>query len=222
LAKINTRYLSKSKEKRMLLGSTSTVKSAVKSMMVTGAAVAGAAVAMVVGMGAIDALTNRAQAFGLVHIDFDTLTEGTTLSHQFEAQGVTFGSTPTIFRNVRGRYPGATGMNFVPGDVRRQLFTDVVIKFSAPINYFSIMSLDSDEPVTLKGFYQGQLVASKFYAHGSDWHVNTLEMGDVNGAQLFDEVVLDLVDGRTGSVEGGPEFYDNLKFNVVGHAAACR
>jgi hypothetical protein len=196
------------------------VKSAVKSVLKSLVAMGGGA-AMVVGVGAIDAATAPAQALGLVRIDFDQLAAGTTLSDQFTDQGVTFTSAPTVAPVIAGRYAGATGMNLVPGNVRTQLFTDVVMQFAAPINYFSMLALDSDELLTLKGFYQGQLVASKLYRKGHNWQVYELKLGSPTGSQLFDEVVLDLVEGRSGRSDGGPEFYDNLTFNVVSPSVAC-
>jgi hypothetical protein len=57
------------------------------------------------------------------------------------------------------------------------------------------------------GFFEGELVQSISFPSGSNTQVYQLELGEIGGNRLFDQVVLD-VDPL------GPEAFDNLSYNV--------
>ncbi len=154
---------------------------------------------------------------GAVTIDFNELPVGTQVTDQYAAQGVTFslldvpsGSSLVgpVAVELGSTYLPASGIAVRPS-VDNSIFYDIVMDFSTDISYFSMLSLDSDEPITVYGYLDGVEVASVYYAPGSDKQVWEMVL---DGGR-FDKVVLDLVagPGRTGYA-GGPEIFDNLEF----------
>jgi hypothetical protein len=162
----------------------------------------------------------------MLSIDFNELTETDVLTDQYLDKGVTFKLLDTPDGYIQGpaiipidssSYPGASGMGLWPHDrnFENDFHFDIEILFSKPINYFSILSLDSDEPVTVRGFLNNSEIASKYYSSGSNLQVWNVELGNIDGEQLFDRIVIDVVRGELTCCAGGPEFFDNLKFNTV-------
>ncbi len=191
-----------------------------------------AAIAGLIGMGTIAATPQSAQAFSLVKVDFDDLAPDAPLTTQYANQGVTFSLLPggkspkptaTAFALASNVYAPAVNMAFTSGSIADQLFSDVSMTFARPINYFSILALDADEPLTARAYYKGTLVDSIQFAAGSDFQVEQVVLGNKNGTTLFDQVVLDVVDGMPGTPIGGPEIFDNLEFNIQSEThSVCR
>lgn len=168
--------------------------------------------------------SNAGLAASLTSIDFDNLTSGTVVTNQYSAQGVTFSSSgsvagPTTIQLLAGMYQGASGMALLPQSAapgqKSNLFADFQISFDNAIDYFSILALDSDEPLQALGYYQGNLVDSISFTAGSDLQVNQVTLGSIGGNKKFDKIVLNLVEGNPGDVTGGPELYDNLTYHTV-------
>ena len=153
-------------------------------------------------------------------INFDSLLPNTILTDQFKNLGVTFsllnspsltGPVPISLDALSSPYiyPPASGIAISPGSgLFASNFYDVEMSFASPIDYFSILSLDSDEPISALGYYKGNLVQKVSFPSGSGQQVYKLELGSVKGTQLFDKIILDVDDG-------GPEIFDNLTFNAV-------
>jgi RHS repeat-associated protein len=153
-------------------------------------------------------------------INFDSLVPNTILTDQFKNLGVTFsllnspslaGPVPISLDALSSPYiyPPASGIAISPGSgLFASNFYDVEMSFASPIDYFSILSLDSDEPISALGYYKGNLVQKVSFSSGSGQQVYKLELGSVKGTQLFDKIILDVDDS-------GPEIFDNLTFNAV-------
>ncbi len=183
-----------------------------------------ATVCSVLGILAMEINPTVAIAATLVEIDFNDLAPGTIVTDQFASQGVKFslledttlGISPiagplanTLFADV---FPPASGIAIYAGEsccnASTDVFFDIELSFSQPIDYFSILSLDSDEPISALGYLNGALAQSISFPGGSDIQVYQLELGNLGGPQLFDRVVLD-------TVRGGPEIFDNLTYNIA-------
>ncbi len=157
-------------------------------------------------------------------INFNDLTAGDVVTNQYASQGVSFSTSnsfggPIAAAISSATYPGASGIALRPENAlpfnSTHLFSDIEISFAEAINYFSILSLDSDEPLTVRGFYQGNEVASLTIGAGSDLQVREFILDGMSGSYKLDKVRLDLVEGQLGNASGGPEFFDNLKYHTV-------
>ncbi|GBC62973.1 hypothetical protein DENIS_3959 [Desulfonema ishimotonii] len=157
---------------------------------------------------------------GLVEIDFDDLTAGTIVTDQYSDQGVTFSLTgtsiagPKTVRVSSSTYAPASGIALRPSEDGRT-FYDIEMSFSTEIDYFSILSLDSDEPITATAYLGDDVVDSVSFAAGGNTEVYELALGEVYGRTLFDRVILDVVagPGPGSGYAGGPEYFDNLEYN---------
>lgn len=158
----------------------------------------------------------------LVEIDFDDRTPGEVVTNQYASLGVTIatlnsppelGGGASVVDGDPVAYPGSSGKALFP--CLDGLCYDIELNFSDPIDYFSILSLDSDEPLTVRGFFEGQEVQSEFFPSGSDLQVHMVELGGIGGATRLDRVVIDLVLGTVNTTAAGPELYSNLRYNVV-------
>jgi hypothetical protein len=164
-------------------------------------------------------LSAEVQAMNLVNIDFNDLPLNTPLTDFYADQGVEFsllGDAPIsgpLARTINStNYPLADGLGITPS-TNFQEFFDIELNFSTAIDYFSILSLDSDEPITVTSYFQGSFVDSVSLPPGSNIQTWEVELGTIGGGQVFDRVVLDLVRGTTQDFAGGPEIFDNLVFN---------
>lgn len=179
---------------------------------------------------AVAALMLMAGAQGKAHsavveIDFEDLMAGDIVTNQYASLGVTFSLLgdspvpgPTVIDFPDDRYlgSGATGVAITPGDDDIDPFFDINLDFSTPIDYFSILSLDSDEPLTVSSFLGSTLVDSVTFGPGTNLEVYEVILGSIGGTDLFDSVVIDVVAGPGDSgYAGGPELFDNLVFNPV-------
>lgn len=160
-------------------------------------------------------------------LDFNDLTEGEEVTTQYEELGVSFsvlGNASTFEGPIAApisssNYPGATGLalrseNTWPEN-SSHLFSDIEITFDSVIDYFSILALDMDEPVEIRGYLGDSLVSSVSGAQAGDHHVSELVLGKKGGSQRYDRIVIDVVEGTPGGVDGGPEYFDNLKYSTT-------
>ena len=167
-------------------------------------------------------LSNPAGA-NFFEIDFNDLALGEVLTDQYSASNVTFSlidSPPDLVGPVATSSPwpyASLGTAITPGYIHRDPFYDINISFSQPIDYFSFMAIDADEPVTTKGYYNGSLVQSQTYGPGSNEQMYEMQLGAIGGSIFLDTVIIDLVSGtEPTSFDGGPEWFDNLAFNTAG------
>ena len=157
----------------------------------------------------------------LFEIDFNDLKLGEVLTDQYSASNVTFSlidSPPDLVGPVAtSSWAYASfGTAITPGYSYRDPFFDINISFSQPIDYFSFMALDVDEPVTTKGYYNGSLVQSQTYGPGHNTQIYEMQLGEVGGSIFLDTVIIDLVSGTDPtSFDGGPEWFDDLAFNTA-------
>jgi hypothetical protein len=163
----------------------------------------------------------------LIEIDFNDLSIGEVLTDQYSTSGVTFslldipqgypeGPTANTYEGDPANYPDSSPpIVLVPGDDYSEPFYDIIIYFDKPIDYFSFWSFDSDEIVTVKGYFNGELIQSQTYGPGSNYKAYEMQLGSIGGTLRFDTVIIDVVAGGTTGTEGGPEFFDNLSFNTV-------
>ena len=159
----------------------------------------------------------------ITSIDFDDFGPGVSITDQYT--GVAFALLdipnsypygPVTVDTDPGKYSGSLGRAVAPGDDRGDPFYDIEISFSPYIDYFSILSLDSDEPLTVRGYLNGIEVSSAYYPKGSDYQVWNVELGAVGGTHFFDTIVLDVRNNPGGhGTSGGPESFDNLSYNAV-------
>ena len=158
----------------------------------------------------------------LFEIDFNDLALGEVLTDQYATSNVTFSLLDTPQGEVLG--PVATrdgtyasfGNMVTPGNNHRDPFYDINISFSQPIDYFSFLAFDADEPVTTKGYYNGSLVQSQTYGPGTNEQIYDMQLGAIGGSIFLDTVIIDLVSGTDpNSYDGGPEWFDNLAFNTA-------
>ncbi|RME44360.1 MAG: hypothetical protein D6795_18025, partial [Deltaproteobacteria bacterium] len=83
-------------------------------------------------------------------------------------------------------------------------YQDVEFLFENPISHFEVVSIDTDEAITLRGFdAEGNELATDTRCGASDTAAVLLDI-DAPEGKTFSRVVLDMV-------PGGPEFYDNVK-----------
>lgn len=175
------------------------------------------------GVGLVMLVTCSLVSANIVEIDFNGLTAGEVVTSQYASEGVTFSllGTPVGY-GVDGpvaasisstTYPSASGIALTPGNNASDPFYDVELLFSTSIDYFSLLSLDSDEALNIFAFQGSTQVQMQSYPAGTDTQVWNLELGGIGGGVLFDRVVLDVVEGAAGTMAGGPEYFDNLKFN---------
>lgn len=165
----------------------------------------------------------------IMNINFDNvgLNAGDIITDQYSAMGVNFSLIDTPVGYIAGPaarsiaphpdyYPSATaGIAIVPGNNPSDPFYDIKIDFDTNIDYFSINSFDSDEDVRLRAYLDDVEVANMYQPSGTNHQEWLLELGAIDGGLLFNSVVIDVVPGELGSVEGGPEAFDNLVFNTV-------
>ncbi len=161
----------------------------------------------------------------LISIDFNDLSVGDVVTDQYASLGVSFSLLDTPAGYVDGpvavsinssTYPPADGIALVAGDDSRDAFYDIELSFSQAIDYFSMLSLDSDEPLYVRGYSGSTLMQEKYYPPGSNTQVWNLELGGIGSGLEFDRIVLDVVAGVEGQgYAGGPEFFDNLTYNPV-------
>ena len=162
----------------------------------------------------------------MLSINFNELVENSVLTNQYLDKGITFKLLNTPDDYIKGpvirpinasNYPSASGMGLSSHDsnFNNDFYFDIEILFSIPINYFAILSLDSDEPLTIRGFLKNAEISSKYYPWGSDLQVWNTQLGNVDSEQLFDKIIIDVVKGGITGAAGGPELFDNLKFNTV-------
>jgi len=160
-----------------------------------------------------------------IKIDFNDLNPNEVITTQFSEKGIHFNlldipinymkgpKTITINSNL---YPKADGIGITTrenGNV--DINYDIEINFANDIDYFSILSLDSDEPITINAYYNDDKIESKHYRAGSDLQIWKVEIGEIGGSNRFDRIVLDLVKGSSSNTSGGPEYFDNLVFNTI-------
>lgn len=167
---------------------------------------------------AILAMTGVASADPVTY-DFNDFEVGVALTDQIE--GVTFslvGATegPRTRKISNKRYKGADGIALRPSNVMKGglggPFFDIAIEFDTPTDFFSILALDSDEPVNATAFLDGEIVDFIGFRGGTNFQVYELELGEIGGSSLFDRVVIDIVT-KGNKYEPGPELFDNLTFN---------
>jgi len=158
----------------------------------------------------------------VVEIDFEDLTVGDIVTNQYLPLGVTFsllGTSPVpgpvVVDIDDSRYPPATGFAITPSQNQTDPFFDINLDFSTQIDYFSILSLDSDEPLTVRSYLGSALVESVFFPPGGNDQVYTVILGSIGGIDRFDRVVIDVVAGSAGELVGGPEIFDDMVFNPV-------
>lgn len=174
-----------------------------------------------------------------VIVDFDNILPGAVVNNQYD--GVHFsllGSPPVIGprayilddknEEVVNVY-GATGNAITPGNVIDEFMGnplfDFEIMFDMPIDFFSIMVIDAEEPIAAYGYLDGALTQTDLqgvlmgnyegttaggYFRGP---VYNLELGVIGGGFLFDRIVIDLIEGDHPAA--GPELYDNLVYNPI-------
>lgn len=163
-----------------------------------------------------------------VVITFDGIPVGTVITDQFAGLGVTFsllGSPPvpgpTISRTIYDAQAFGFGFeNITTGlDPADDQF-DLLIAFSAPIDFFSIFVLDAEEPFSMLGSFQGFVVEIAMttdlghLAGPASGPLFFAALGAIGGVHLFDAVLIDITNG-SGSDTGGPEVFDHVVFNPL-------
>lgn len=118
-------------------------------------------------------------------------------------------------------YPGASGIILRPVSAPPTgVFSDFSIDFENAIDYFSFLALDADEAITARAYYQGQLIDSmsgipSALTPATDRQVRELTFGTVGGGQFYDRIEIDVVEGTPGELDGGPENFDTLVYNLA-------
>lgn len=160
----------------------------------------------------------------LTEIDFNDLPSETIVTDQFSDLGVTFSlvdDSPLIpappnpgplLLPLFLDFPPASGIGLFAGDSccdpATDVWFDIALDFTETIDYLSVLALDADEPASVLGFFDGDLVQSTSLPGGSDTQVYQLELGDIGGDMRFDRVVF-------SAYPDGPEAFDNLVYNRV-------
>jgi len=156
----------------------------------------------------------------LVRIDFNELTPGVTVKDQYAGVqirllGAGLDAGPVTRAISDSDYLGANGIAIRPspelevnGDGP---WYDLHFIFDDPTEFFSILALDAEEPVSATAYLGKEKVAVMGYRGGSNYQVWDLTFGEVGGDMLFDRVIVDLVNGGDGW-SPGPEIFDNLRF----------
>lgn len=161
----------------------------------------------------------------LISIDFEDRPAGDVVTNDYSGFGVTFdlvntpagySDGPTI-RNIHNRFgsPNVRGKTLVPGDNTSDPFYDISLNFSLPVNFLSFYVGDGDERLNVNVYNNSTLVFSNSYFSASDFPY-LVTLGALSSSVVFNKVILDVVAGSMGSFAGGPEFFDNFKFNLVG------
>jgi hypothetical protein len=120
-----------------------------------------------------------------------------------------------------GNYPLATRPNMItPGDENVVTYHDIDFTFSAPIDFFHIDAFDADEPLTARAYYHdaqnhGVQQLTIYYPPGSNLQRQDVVFGAIGSDALFDRIVLDVSSGSSPSTASGPEYYDNLQFEMA-------
>lgn len=162
----------------------------------------------------------------LVSINFNDLSAGDVLTDQYSSLGVDFAlldapsgyqAGPGVIAINESTYVPAMGLAITPGDNMRDPFYDIELSFASSIDYFSILALDADEPVTVSGYFNEIEISSQYYAPGSDTQVWTISLGEIGSGVFFDKIIIDIVKGNDNETgyAGGPEIFDDLEFNEV-------
>lgn len=166
----------------------------------------------------------------LISIDFEDRPSGDVVTNDYSAYGVTFDlintpagyvDGPTI-RNIYNRFgtPDVFGKVLVPGDNTADPFYDISLNFSSQANFLSFYVGDGDERLNVTAYNNNNLVFSNSYLSAFDYPY-LVTLGSLSSSITFNKVILDVVAGTAGSYLGGPEFYDNFKFNLLGGGCGC-
>jgi hypothetical protein len=164
---------------------------------------------------------------GLVNIDFNDLAPGTPVTTQYQSQGVTLsligsalsGPYTYALEEVDGtplNIFGASGNAINPGDNTVPPYWAIEFQFSTPVDYFSILALDSEEIFSVTAYINQQIISAPLSLNllgtkdTSPFRgpVYSVELGSIGGGTLYDRVVI----SPNGDI---PEVFDNLQFNAV-------
>jgi|GEM_PF-6795116 len=157
----------------------------------------------------------------LVTYDFDSFAPGTSVTDQIDGVtigllGAPAGEGPRAMRISDTSYEPAGGMALRPSTFATGLsqgpWFDLVFEFDEPTDYFSILALDAEEPVSARAYLGQTLVDLIGFRSGTNYQVWNLELGEVGGSREFDRVVVDIVTTGQGWLPG-PEIFDNLQFS---------
>jgi len=160
----------------------------------------------------------------MLYIDFDDLNANDIVIDQYRPKGVTFSLLNTPWNHIKfpraiippHQYDGAKGLVITSRQTNLSKdYYDIEIHFYDDVDYFSILSLDSDEPLFVRCYYEGSLVYIRYYRVISDRGVHNIKIGKIGGTRIFDNVEIDVVDNTITGDKGGPEFFDELIFNTV-------
>jgi len=160
----------------------------------------------------------------LVTVDFDSFDAGIAISDQIAGVTIGFvdgpeGEGPRTMALPDLDYGAASGIALrpspsvveTPGTLGVGPWYDLVFEFDEPTDYFSILAVDAEEPVSARAYLGADLVDSIGFRNGTNFQVWSLELGELGGAVVFDRVVVDIV--TTGDAWlPGPEVFDNLTF----------
>lgn len=156
----------------------------------------------------------------LVHIDFNDLEPGVMVTDQYEGVRISLlggepGEGPVTRTIPADTYIGAGGIairpSTVPGTTGDGPWSDLHFIFDEPTEYFSLLALDAEEPVSATAWLGDEKVAVMGYRGGTNFQVWDLTFGEVGGDMAFDRVIVDLVNDGDGW-SPGPEIFDNLRF----------
>ena len=160
----------------------------------------------------------------IVYLDFEDAVDGESITDQYN--GLTFGligagegpKAHTITKKkLLNKYGDAGGTTFRPSNSDKGTFKgpwfDIEIGFDAATDWFSILALDADEPVSAYAYLGTELVDSISFRGGTNFQVRNLVLGELGGP-VFDRVVLDIRDKGKG-MKPGPEIFDNLRYNLL-------
>ncbi len=170
----------------------------------------------------------------LVEVDFDALAAGTIVTDQYAGQGVKFslsngkfGAPPTAGPGVVGinaaALPGLSGNAIAPGDDADEPFNNIIVSLDQQADYASFWVGDFEEPLQVLLYSGGDVVFSQTYrgsaAINGIQSTLLLEFGLIGGDLLFDQIVLNIVEGNSpvdlNNPEGGPEYFDRFRFNLT-------
>lgn len=167
------------------------------------------------------ALSGAANA-DIVRYNFNDIEAGATVTDQFA--GVTIGLVgapegegPRAMIISDTSYGLAGGIALRPSTHPTGLsigpWFDLEFTFDQPTDFFTILALDAEEPVSATAYMGNEIVDLIGFRGGSNYQVWELDLGAIGGP-VFDRVVIDIV--TTGDTwRPGPEIFDNLKFNSI-------
>lgn len=161
----------------------------------------------------------------LVTVNFDSFGAGVAITDQIDGVtvgllGAPAGSGPKTLQLPNYDYSPASGIAIRPstsavtvaGTLGAGPWYDIVFEFDEPTDYFSLLALDANEPVTARAYLGEDLVDAIGFRGGTNFQVWNLELGELGGPIVFDRVVIDIVE--TGPTwQPGPEIFDNLRFS---------